>query len=83
MLDIPPRRRLDRPTAIAGSRSEADVDGYRVDIARVTLDGPVGGDVIVQYGPPALRRATPTIARVELLLVLGVLAGTRSRCSPG
>jgi two-component system OmpR family sensor kinase len=58
-----------------GLSSEADVHGYRVHTRLVALNGPVGGAVIVQYG----RRVSDlnaTIARVELLLVLGVLAGT-------
>jgi signal transduction histidine kinase len=58
-----------------GLSSEAYVRGYRVHTRLVALNGPVGGAVIVQYG----RRVSDldaTIARVELLLVLGVLAGT-------
>ncbi len=55
--------------------SEADVHGYRVYTKQVALGGPVGGTVIVQYGR-RLSDLDATIARVELLLVLGVLAGT-------
>jgi two-component system OmpR family sensor kinase len=54
---------------------EADVDGYRVHTNLVALGGPAGGTVIVQYGR-RLSDLNATIARVELLLVLGVLAGT-------
>jgi two-component system OmpR family sensor kinase len=55
--------------------NEADVDGYRVHTNLVALSGPAGGTVIVQYGR-RLSDLDATIARVELLLVLGVLAGT-------
>jgi signal transduction histidine kinase len=58
-----------------GLSSEADVHGYRVHTRLVALGGPVGGAVIVQYGR-RLSALDDTIARVELLLVLGVLAGT-------
>ncbi|MGC2372729.1 MAG: HAMP domain-containing sensor histidine kinase [Solirubrobacteraceae bacterium] len=58
-----------------GLLSEADVHGYRVHTRPVALNGPVGGAVIVQYGR-RLSDLDATIARVELLLVLGVLAGT-------
>jgi signal transduction histidine kinase len=58
-----------------GLRTEADVNGYRVYATRVALNGPVGGTVIVQYGR-RLSDLDATIARVELLLLLGVLAGT-------
>jgi two-component system OmpR family sensor kinase len=58
-----------------GLSSEADVRGYRVHTRLVALGGPVGGAVIVQYGR-RLSALDDTIARVELLLVLGVLAGT-------
>ncbi|HEY2631464.1 MAG TPA: HAMP domain-containing sensor histidine kinase [Solirubrobacteraceae bacterium] len=58
-----------------GFRSEVDVKGYRVYTRPVTLNGPVGGTVFVQYGRP-LSDLNDIIARVELLLVLGVLAGT-------
>jgi two-component system OmpR family sensor kinase len=55
--------------------NEADVRGYRVHTRPVALGGPVGGTVIVQYGR-RLSDLDATIARVELLLLLGVLAGT-------
>jgi signal transduction histidine kinase len=59
-----------------GLLSEADVHGYRVHTRPVALNGPVGGTtVFVQYGR-RLSDLDATIARVELLLVLGVLAGT-------
>jgi two-component system OmpR family sensor kinase len=58
-----------------GLLSEADAHGYRVYTRQVALGGPVGGTVIVQYGR-RLSDLDATIARVELLLVLGVLAGT-------
>jgi two-component system, OmpR family, sensor kinase len=58
-----------------GLSSEADVRGYRVHTRLVALGGPVGGAVIVQYGR-RLADLDATIARVELLLLLGVLAGT-------
>jgi signal transduction histidine kinase len=55
--------------------TEADKNGYRVHTRPVALNGPVGGTVIVQYGR-RLSDLDATIARVELLLLLGVLAGT-------
>jgi two-component system OmpR family sensor kinase len=58
-----------------GFSSEADVRGYRVYTRPVGLGGSVGGTVIVQYGR-RLSDLDATIARVELLLLLGVLAGT-------
>jgi signal transduction histidine kinase len=58
-----------------GTASEIDVDGYRVDTLRVPLNASTGGFVLVQYGRP-LGDVRPTIARVELLLLLGVLAGS-------
>ncbi len=58
-----------------GLSNEADVDGYRVYARPVALSGPVGGTVVVQYGR-RLSDLDATIARVELLLLLGVLAGT-------
>jgi signal transduction histidine kinase len=58
-----------------GLSSEADVRGYRVHTRLVALGGPVGGTIIVQYGR-RLSDLDATIARVELLLLLGVLAGT-------
>jgi signal transduction histidine kinase len=58
-----------------GFRTETDVHGYRVYTRPAALGGPVGGTVIVQYGR-RLSDLNDTIARVELLLILGVLAGT-------
>jgi two-component system OmpR family sensor kinase len=58
-----------------GGANEADVAGYRVDTQLVRLDSSVGGEIVVQYGR-RLSDVEDTIARVELLLVLGVLAGT-------
>ncbi len=58
-----------------GLASEANIRGYRVHTSVVPLGAPTGGFILVQYGRP-LRSVEPTIARVELLLVLGVLAGT-------
>ena len=58
-----------------GLLSETDARGYRVYTKQVALGGPVGGTVIVQYGR-RLSDLDSTIRRVELLLLLGVLAGT-------
>jgi two-component system, OmpR family, sensor kinase len=58
-----------------GGANEADADGYRVDTQLVPLDASVGGDIVVQYGR-RLSDVEGTVARVELLLLLGVLAGT-------
>jgi two-component system OmpR family sensor kinase len=58
-----------------GLLSETDAHGYRVYTKQVGLGGPVGGTVVVQYGR-RLSDLDATIARVELLLILGVLAGT-------
>ena len=58
-----------------GLSTEANVGGYRVHTRPVALGGPVGGSVIVQYGR-RLSDLDATIERVELLLLLGVLAGT-------
>ncbi len=55
--------------------SEANVAGFRVHTNLVALGGPTGGTVIVQYGR-RLSDLDATIARVELLLLLGVLAGS-------
>jgi two-component system, OmpR family, sensor kinase len=62
------------PSAL-GLSTEANVAGYRVHTRPVALSGPVGGSVIVQYGR-RLSDLDATIARVELLLLLGVMAGT-------
>ncbi len=61
--------------AALGLSTEANVAGYRVHTRPVALGGPVGGSVIVQYGR-RLSDLDATIARVELLLLLGVMAGT-------
>jgi signal transduction histidine kinase len=58
-----------------GLANEANVAGYRVDTRLLTLEGSVGGAVIVQYGR-RLSDVQETVNRVELLLVLGVLAGS-------
>jgi two-component system, OmpR family, sensor kinase len=58
-----------------GGANETDADGYRVDTQLVPLDASVGGDIVIQYGR-RLSDVEGTVARVELLLVLGVLAGT-------
>jgi two-component system OmpR family sensor kinase len=58
-----------------GGANEADVDGYRVDSQLVPLNASIGGEVVVQYGR-RLSDVEGTVARVELLLLLGVLAGT-------
>ncbi len=58
-----------------GLASEANVDGYRVESRVVPLGPPVGGRIVVQYARH-LSDVQSTIARVELLLVLGVLAGS-------
>ena len=58
-----------------GIANEINIRGYRVDTLRVALNASTGGYVLVQYGRP-LSDVQPTIARVELLLVLGVLAGS-------
>ncbi len=59
----------------SGGANETDTDGYRVDAQLVPLDASVGGDIVVQYGR-RLSDVEGTVARVELLLLLGVLAGT-------
>jgi two-component system, OmpR family, sensor kinase len=58
-----------------GLLSETNARGYRVHTTPVAVSGPVGGTVIVQYGR-RLSDLDATIARVELLLLLGVMAGT-------
>ncbi|HEY2767861.1 MAG TPA: HAMP domain-containing sensor histidine kinase [Solirubrobacteraceae bacterium] len=58
-----------------GLANEANIRGYRVHTSVVPLGAPTGGIILVQYGRP-LSNVQPTIARLELLLVLGVLAGT-------
>jgi signal transduction histidine kinase len=58
-----------------GSPIEANVRGYRVRTIPVRLEAPTGGIVLVQYARP-LSDVQSTVARLELLLVLGVLAGS-------
>jgi two-component system, OmpR family, sensor kinase len=58
-----------------GLANEVNKDGYRVHTRVVQLSAPIGGAIIVQYGRP-LSDVQATVARVELLLVLGVFAGT-------
>jgi two-component system OmpR family sensor kinase len=58
-----------------GAANEVNIRGYRVDTLRVALNASTGGYVLVQYGRP-LSDVQPTIARVELLLLLGVFAGS-------
>jgi two-component system, OmpR family, sensor kinase len=66
---------------IAGSHGELalkgheNIDGYRVESILKALPPPIGGDVVIQYARP-LSDVQGTIARVELLLVLGTLAGS-------
>jgi two-component system OmpR family sensor kinase len=68
-------------TRINGDRVETilkghqNIDDYRVESVEKQLPSPVGGDVVIQYARP-LSDVQGTIARVELLLVLGTLAGT-------
>jgi signal transduction histidine kinase len=65
---------LDPPDGrIAGLEGGANVDGYRVESRARSLS--TGGYVVIQYARP-LSDVQPTIARVELLLVLGTLAGS-------
>ena len=58
-----------------GLATAADVHGYRVESVTKELPPPIGGVVVIQYARP-LSDLHATIARVELLLVLGTLAGT-------
>jgi two-component system, OmpR family, sensor kinase len=58
-----------------GLASEVNEDGYRVEAREEALGPPVGGRIVVQYAR-RLSDVQATIARVELLLVLGVLAGS-------
>jgi two-component system, OmpR family, sensor kinase len=72
-----PSRRLQS----SGGRVESilkgheDIGGYRVESVEKELPPPIGGVVVIQYSRP-LGDLQDTIARVELLLVLGTLAGT-------
>jgi two-component system OmpR family sensor kinase len=64
---------LDQHRAtIAGLEGGVNVDGYRVESRAKPLSV---GYVVIQYARP-LSDVQPTIARVELLLILGVLAGS-------
>jgi two-component system OmpR family sensor kinase len=58
-----------------GLASETTVHGYRVESREEDLPSPIGGQIVVQYGR-RISDVQATIARVELLLVLGVLAGS-------
>ena len=62
-----------RDGRITGLEGGENVDGYRVESRAKPLS--TGGYVVIQYARP-LSDVQPTIARVELLLVLGTLAGT-------
>jgi two-component system OmpR family sensor kinase len=65
---------LDPPDGrIAGLEGGVNVDGYRVESRAKPLS--TGGYVVIQYARP-LSDVQPTIARVELLLLLGTLAGS-------
>jgi two-component system OmpR family sensor kinase len=65
---------LDSPSGrIAGLERGENVNGYRVESRAEQLE--VGGYVVIQYARP-LSDIQPTIARVELLLLLGTLAGS-------
>jgi two-component system OmpR family sensor kinase len=56
-------------------KGHENIDGYRVESILKALPPPIGGDVVIQYARP-LSDVQGTIARVELLLVLGTLAGS-------
>ncbi len=65
---------LDPPDGrIAGLEGGVNVDGYRVESRAKPLS--TGGYVVIQYARP-LSDVQPTIARVELLLILGTLTGS-------
>ncbi len=65
---------LDPPDGrIAGLAGGVNVDGYRVESRARSLS--TGGYVVIQYARP-LSDVQPTIARVELLLILGTLTGS-------
>jgi two-component system OmpR family sensor kinase len=55
--------------------TKANINGYRVESILKQLPSPSGGTVVIQYARP-LSGVQATIARVELLLVLGTLAGS-------
>jgi two-component system, OmpR family, sensor kinase len=59
---------------IVGLAGGVNVDGYRVE-SRAKRLPIIGGTVVIQYARP-LSGVQDTIARVELLLVLGTLAGS-------
>ncbi len=66
---------LDRLNGrIAGLEGGVNVAGYRVE-SRAKGPLSTGGYVVIQYARP-ISDVQPTIARVELLLVLGTLAGS-------
>jgi two-component system OmpR family sensor kinase len=56
-------------------KGHENIDGYRVESVLKALPPPIGGEVVIQYARP-LSDVQATIARVELLLVLGTLAGS-------
>jgi two-component system, OmpR family, sensor kinase len=58
---------------IVGLEGGVNVDGYRVESRAKPLS--TGGYVVIQYARP-LSDVQPTIARVELLLILGTIAGS-------
>jgi two-component system, OmpR family, sensor kinase len=58
---------------IAGLAGGVNLDGYRVESRVKRLS--IGGEIVIQYARP-LSGVQATIARVELLLVLGTLAGS-------
>ncbi len=58
---------------IAGLKGGVNIDNYRVEARVKRLS--IGGTVVIQYARP-ISDVQDTIARVELLLVLGTLAGT-------
>jgi two-component system, OmpR family, sensor kinase len=62
-----------RGVNIVGLAGGVNLDGYRVESRAKRL--PIGGTVVIQYARP-LSGVQDTIARVELLLVLGTLAGS-------
>jgi two-component system, OmpR family, sensor kinase len=65
---------LDPPDGrITGLEGGENIAGYRVESRARQLSN--GGYVVIQYARP-LSDVQPTIARVELLLVLGTLAGS-------
>jgi two-component system, OmpR family, sensor kinase len=68
-----PRIDGDRVESIL--KGHQNIDGYRVESIEKELPPPIGGDVVIQYARP-LSDVQGTIARVELLLVLGTLAGS-------